>query len=325
MDWNWNFHAFRLFGVDVRIHWSLPAFFLYYVVRGAQLGYSRTTLSLFVVLPMVLLFASVVAHEYGHVFAARRFRLSIGQMILTPIGGMVMVAQGRTPKHELVVAIAGPLVNLCLAMLAASIYFAVGGPPTIEIFFPFFNGDAFNALWIERRLIQMVLFDFVQSQMMLFYFNMLCAAYPMDGGRVLMSILWRRRGFHPALIASCKIARILAVGMGLAGIAMASPILVVIEFFVFIQANTAINKAGLLPDPGRGFDPGFQRALHQQDEMRRAAKAKTRRPWFFRRWIDEKREAKLRSLLAKAETAGLETLTPSEREWLKRARESRKR
>jgi stage IV sporulation protein FB len=325
MDWNWSFHAFRLFGVDVRIHWSLPAFFLYYVVRGAQLGYSRTTLSLFVVLPMVLLFASVVAHEYGHVFAARRFRLSIGHMILTPIGGMVMVAQGRTPKHELGVAIAGPLVNLALAIITAALYFAIGGPPTIEIFFPFFNGDAFKELWMERRLFPMVLFDFVQSQMMLFYFNMLCAAYPMDGGRVLMSILWRRRGFHPALIASCKIARIIAVVMGLAGIAMASPALVVIAFFVFIQANAAISKASLIPDPGRGFDVGFQRALNQQEDMKKAARAKNRRPWFFKRWMDEKKEAKLRSLLAKAETAGLETLTDSEREWLKRARESRKR
>lgn len=324
MDWNWSFHGFRVFGVDVRIHWSLPAFFLYYVLRGFELGMSLTTLGLFVVLPMLLLFASVVAHELGHVFAARHFRLRVDHMILTPIGGMVMVAQGRTPTHELVVAAAGPLVNLALAVIGGALYLALGGPLSAGLLLPVLGDATFVELYRGGHLASLVLFDFVQSQMTLFLFNVLLAAYPMDGGRVLMSLLWRRRGFHAALIASCKVARVIAVLIGLGGIALARPGLAFIAIFVYIQAQSTLARAPMLPDPGYGYDPRFAAARHPQDRQRRGDQQRGSGPSFLRRWWLERRELKLRRLLAQAETKGIASLSPSDRAWLKKVREQRR-
>lgn len=307
MDWNWNFRAFRLFGVDVNIHWSLPAYLLYYIVRAAQLGYSSQTLTLFVILPMGLLFASVIAHEYGHVFAARARRLTTGNMILTPIGGMVMVAQGRTPSDERFIAAAGPFVNLALAILATGLYFAIGGTYGLEMFLPFVGDEMFKEMWAAQRITQMVIFDFVQTQIALFLFNMLLVAYPMDGGRVLMSFLWKKRGFHGGLALSCKIARVLAVLIAIAGLVTLRPVMVVIAFFVFIQAQSTLARVNMLPDPGGYY------------AVRPQAKKKPK-PWFFKTWLLARKEKKVRALLARAETRGIDSLTKSEREWLRRAR-----
>lgn len=306
VNWAWSFRAFRLFGVDVRVHWSLPAVFLYYVVRGGQLGYSLSTVTLFVALPMALLFASVVAHEYGHVFAARHYALRIGHMVLTPIGGMVMVAQGRTPTHELVVALAGPLVNLALALAGVGLYVGIGGLPGIGLVVPFLDDGAFLQLWAQQRLLHLVVYDFVQAQMGLFLFNVLLMAYPMDGGRVLMSILWRRRGFHQALIASCKVARVLAVAMGLVGLITTRTSLAIIGALVFFQAHTTMSRAAMLPDPGSGYE--------------QRAKAK---PGFLKAWLLQRRRRKVRALVGRAEAEGLSSLSASEREWLKRQRNTR--
>jgi stage IV sporulation protein FB len=319
MNWAWSFRAFRLFRVDVRVHWSLLAVVLYYVVRGAQLGYSAATLTLFVILPTLLLFASVVAHEFGHVFAARHYSLRVDHMILTPIGGMVMVAQGRTPRHELVVALAGPLVNLALAAAGSALYFALGGPPSAGLLMPFLGEGIFAQLWSQQHLLTLVVFDFVQVQMGLFLFNIVLAAYPMDGGRILMAILWRRRGFERALVTSCKVGRVVAVLIGLTGILMMRPGLAAIGLMVFLQAHNTLARAGALA--GAVYDPGFERALQKQAERRAGQGKRTRTPWSFTAWLRGRGERRAAALLAIAKTMGIDALTPSDRQWLKRRRE----
>ena len=318
MSWTWSFRAFRLFGVDVRVHWSLLAVSLFYLVRSGRLGYSLGTLTLFVMLPMLLLFASVVAHEFGHVFAARHYALRVGDMILTPVGGMVMVAQGRTPTHELVVALAGPLVNLALALAASIFYFALQGPAKVGLVIPFLGDGTFVELWSQQRLLVLVVYDFVQAQMGLFLFNILLTAYPMDGGRILMAVLWRRRGFAQALIASCSVARVLAVLLGLAGLVTARPALLVIGVMVFYQAHTTMNRRGSLAGPRAGYDPRFARALEKQERQR--AQRRKSRPWSLTAWLDDRRERKASALLAIARTMGIGALSDSDRDWLKRTR-----
>ena len=322
MDWNWSFKAFRLFDVDVRIHWSLPLFFLYFVMRGTDMGYSLTNQGLFVILPMLTLFACVVAHEYGHVFAARHYSLFVDHMILTPIGGMVMVAQGKTPTHEFVVAVAGPLVNLALALIAAAIYFVVGGSLATEL--PLVGGDVFMELLARENYLALIMLDVIQINMVLFLFNMLMVAYPLDGGRALTAILWRQRGFHAAVTISCQLARVLAVLLGLYGLVTVQPIICVIAFFVVFQAHTMLQRVDMMPDPGYGYEPRYESAVRQQRRQRQAERRR-KKPWFGKAWLQKRRDKRIGALLAKAETHGITALTPEEREYLKRVRESRKK
>lgn len=308
VDWNWSFKAFRLFGTDVRIHWTLPAFLLFLVMRGINGGGGPLWIALQIVLPMVVLFGSVVLHEFGHVFAARHFGQHTGHMILTPFGGMVMVAQGSTPWSEFVVAFGGPAVNLGLATLGTIFYLLAGGPLQLEVFFPLFSDTLAPDLLRHGDYLTGTLAMVIQYNVILFLFNMVTVAYPMDGGRILMAALWSRMGFRPALVKASKVARIVAIGLGALGVLTVNFMLVMIAFFVFFQANTTLQQAPYVADPGYGYRPS------------RTPK-KPRAPNFIDRWRTQSREKKIRALLAKAEMKGLDALTEAERDFLKRARE----
>ncbi|MBK8013866.1 MAG: hypothetical protein IPK13_21260 [Deltaproteobacteria bacterium] len=315
MDWNFSFRAFRLFGTEVRIHWSLPAFSIYYVLRAAQHSTSPTFLLLFVLLPILLLFASVIAHEFGHVFAAAHFGMPTGEMVLTPIGGMVMVSRSRSPKMEFVVAFAGPLVNAALATVGLGVYAALGGPIDIGLLLPLLGDGAFGALWQDHRLGALVLHDFVQTNAGLFWFNMLLVAYPLDGGRVLMSWLWYRRGFRPGLALACRVARVIAGAMGIAALLLAEATLGVIAFFVFFQAHQTLGHIHLIPDPsGEVFRPSPHRG---------PARGRLGPIARLGQWRESRREHKVRALLARAELNGLASLSEAERRFLKRVRDAR--
>lgn len=248
--WMWSFHAFRLLRTDVRIHWSLPAYFLYYVMRSSSVGYGPFTLLMWVVLPMLILFASVVCHEFGHVFAARLYGQRTGSMILTPIGGMVMVAEGPTPKVEFVVAAAGPFVNLGLAIVVGVLYFAAGGAFDLGILLPFGDQSLLATLWRDGAYLHFTLVETTQTNITLFLFNVLLVAYPLDGGRMLFSFLWKRRGRHQGLALACRVAQGLAIAMGVFALVVGRAGLAVIAALVFFQALSTERQLNQIVPPG---------------------------------------------------------------------------
>ncbi|MBW2527639.1 MAG: hypothetical protein JRI23_25885 [Deltaproteobacteria bacterium] len=319
MNWNWSFQAFRLFGTDVRIHWSLPAFFLYFVLRAAQHSPSLLFIALFVVTPFVLLFGSVLLHEFGHIFAARYYGLRVGQTILTPIGGMVMVGRSRTPRGEFVVAAGGPLVNVALALVGLALYAVLGGPVSVATLVPFVADDAFARLYMQGHLGLLVLHDFVQTNAVLFLFNVAMLAYPMDGGRMLFAGLWHRKGYRPGMVLACKISRVIAVLMGIGAVLLLSPMLGIIAFFVWFQAHMMLKRVHLLDDPGLGYSTQREQELLAR---RQAIKQELKelKPGPIAAWLEQRRTKRYIELLSKAETHGLHSLTRSERAFLRKAR-----
>lgn len=317
MDWNWSFRAFRLLGTDIRIHWTLPAFFFYYLLRAARHDISPTFLGLFVVTPFVLLFASVVCHELGHVLAARHFGLHVGYTILTPVGGMVMVGRARTPWSEFVVAACGPLVNLGLGAIGLGLYLALGGPLAAGMVLPIGADESWLGM-AHSSLGVYVLRDFVGGQSMLFWFNVLMVAYPMDGGRMLLAGLWSRMGFSRALRVSCRVSQVLAVVVGLVALVTLSPMLAVIAVFLWVQAAMALRQLQTSPEQGLGWSmdpsPGGSR--------RTRGAPGSRSPWrVFQDWLERRRARHYLELVAKASTHGLDALGRSDRAFMRRQRE----
>ena len=114
MQWSWSLG--RLFGIETRVHASF-ALVLVWAFLTTWGGGPAAILYGFGFLAAV--FASVVAHEFGHALMARNFGIATRQILLLPIGGVAQIDGAHMPPHEeLAVAVAGPIVSLVIAALA---------------------------------------------------------------------------------------------------------------------------------------------------------------------------------------------------------------
>jgi Zn-dependent protease len=215
-----------IFGIEVRIH---VTFFL--VLAWIGLVYYQTAgLSGAIqgVLFMLVLFGCVLLHEFGHALAAREFGIQTPDITLLPIGGVARLSRiPDKPWQELVVAIAGPLVNV---VIAAALTFAIHGSTEI--------------LQIDRlENPRIELLDALRSiNVMLVLFNMI-PAFPMDGGRVLRSLLAMVMPYTLATQIAAWIGQGLAVVFAIFGL-RGNFFLIFIAFFIFVgaQQEVAMSK-----------------------------------------------------------------------------------
>src|SRR5438105_10606084 len=111
----WSLNIGTIAGTQVRVHITFLLFlgwifFTSYAAGGSTAAWSGLAF-------MVLLFACVVAHEFGHVFTARAFGVATPDVTLYPIGGVARLERiPEQPHEEFLVAIAGPLVNVVIAI-----------------------------------------------------------------------------------------------------------------------------------------------------------------------------------------------------------------
>lgn len=171
----------RLAGIPIGIHplwllivglltWSLGG--TYFPDRDAGLddgpAYALGLLS------ALLLFGGVLLHELGHALVARRRGVEIEEIDLWMLGGVArMKGEPRRAGDELAFALAGPAVTAVLVLLAGAARLAIG------------SGGA-------RWLVALADYQLIVNAMIL-SFNLL-PAFPLDGGRVLRALLWRRSG-----------------------------------------------------------------------------------------------------------------------------------
>lgn len=216
----WSIRLGRLFGVPVYLHFTFLLLlglvgFLGLIQGGPLVAVSGVVL-------IAAVFACVVLHEFGHVLAARRYGIPTRDVILLPIGGLARLARmPDEPRQELVVALAGPAVNVVIAaLLSPLVYLGSSG----------FLGQLFAI------------------NVILFVFNML-PAFPMDGGRVLRALLARRMHYVRATDLAASIGKGMAVLLALAGLFgipglwSANPMLLVIAWFVWSGAGREAEMA----------------------------------------------------------------------------------
>jgi Zn-dependent protease len=217
----WSYRIARIAGIDVRIHLSfvlLPVIFGFIGWREGGLAAAGES-----VLFILLLFFCVVLHEFGHAMAGRHFGIRTPDISLLPIGGVAHMERiPEKPWQELVVALAGPAVNVVIAIVLGAILAVTGG------------------LWIVtpdawRTLLQ----NLMTINLALVAFNLI-PAFPMDGGRVLRAVL----GFFLPFTTSSRIAARTGQVMALlfvAGGFLWNPMLLLIAFFVFNGARQEIE------------------------------------------------------------------------------------
>jgi Zn-dependent protease len=223
----WSLTIGSIAGTAVRIHATFLLFLIwiwaaYYRQGGADAAWQG-------VIFITLLFLCVLLHELGHVFAARRYGIKTADVTLWPFGGIASLERiPEKPMEELVVAIAGPAVNV---VIAAVLILMLGA--TI---------DPQHLAQLDDPKISMIA-KLAGANIFLVLFNMI-PAFPMDGGRVLRALLAIRLGFARATEIAASIGQGLAVALGLIGI-FTNPMLVVIAIFVFLAASGEAGHAQL--------------------------------------------------------------------------------
>ncbi len=166
-------------------------------------------------LTLLFVFFIIVAHELGHVLAARHFGFQATKMVLSPLGGAVSINNtGETPRQEIVIALGGPFVNLLfigLSFLAFSFNLFSGPSLQYSIFFMVLNGY-------------------------LLLFNLL-PAYPMDGGRVFAGVLKLWLPASKAQFWVTRVSQVLTLFGAVYALYYGRMILLAICVFIFIQAT----------------------------------------------------------------------------------------
>jgi len=173
---------------------------------------------------VLAVFTCVVAHEYGHALAARRYGIATKDITLLPIGGVARLREIPTdPKKELVVAVAGPLVNVAIAI-------AIGLGLV-------FYGELFAGGFSVDRGVEGIQFwqTLLAINVFLVLFNAI-PAFPMDGGRVLRAILAMRTTRVRATDVAASIGQTIAVAFGIIGL-FGNPLLILIAFFIYFGAR----------------------------------------------------------------------------------------
>ena len=224
MRWSWRIG--RVAGINISVHVTFLLILLWIVVEEYALGVRAMAGS---ALYMVALFTIVVMHELGHALTARRFGVVTRDIILLPIGGVARLERmPRNPRQELLVAVAGPAVNVLLALVLLALVRLTGPLPAATLY------DFDPLLSVRGFLYQLVFVNVVLA-----LFNML-PAFPMDGGRVLRALLaMRMSSYARATGIAARIGRVLALALAAAGLyGLRNPFWVLIALFVWMAAGT---------------------------------------------------------------------------------------
>ncbi len=223
----WSLKLGSVGGTAILIHVTFLLFlvwlgFLYWRAGGPEAAMQGT-------LFMVLLFLCVLLHELGHVFAARCYGVRTRDVTLWPFGGIAnMDEMPEKPAHELVVALAGPAVNV---VIAAGLVLWLGA-----------RVDPDSLARIDDPTVSLAV-KVAGANIMLVLFNMI-PAFPMDGGRVLRALLALGMGNARATELAATIGQGFAILFGVLGI-FYNPMLIIIAAFVFFAASGEAAQAQL--------------------------------------------------------------------------------
>ena len=212
----WSLRIGRFLGIDVFLHWTFLIFcaFIWYFTHE----------SLGTILFVLTAFTCVTLHEYGHALTARKFGIRTHDITLLPIGGVARLEKmPSNPKHEFLVAVAGPAVNLVIALALFVVCMVARIDPRQHLDEVIHGRSDFivTLMWWNLTMIA---------------FNML-PAFPMDGGRVFRALLAMRMDYAKATRWAGNVGKFMALLFGYYAFHSNHLLLLVIAFFVWSGAT----------------------------------------------------------------------------------------
>lgn len=312
LSYHWSLG--RWFGIHVRLHWMTVLMPLLLMSFGFTIGQALVWLA--------MLYLVVFAHELGHIFAGRRFRISADEISLSPLGGLAHMQQpAATPGQDILISAAGPATHLVWLALTAGAQAAFGT----------------GFLRAGSLPLDVVFF---QLNLWLMIFNLL-PFFPLDGGRILGGLLCFKLEHQRAHLLMARIGIAGAVLFIIAAFSRQgywSSILLVIgisNLITCFQYQSAVKHMGggvfVRREPWemdseswkRGADPFGETESRPGFFARRRAE-RDRRAHNRRMAEAEALERELDRILDKVHREGLPSLTRAERKVLEMASERRR-
>lgn len=219
----------RVWGIEIKAHPSVALVAPWVAYNWGWGDHGGLTAMTFGLILMVLLFAFVVLHELGHCFAALRFGVRVRDITLLPIGGVATIENiPEDPRSEITIALAGPAVNLAIALLFS--------PPVAWLAHARGVANPLELLGIVTDLSAsgFIVYLFL-TNVMLVVFNLL-PAFPMDGGRILRAALTYGAGRLTATRIAAGLGQAVGVLLCVVGVFNWDPPLIVIGIFIITAA-----------------------------------------------------------------------------------------
>lgn len=330
---SWNLSLGRWAGVHVRLH----VFFLLFALVTVHVSMkdSQDRLLWYAVAGLAILLVSVLLHEFGHCFAALKVGGSAERIVVWPFGGLAQLNVPHEPRSELLTALAGPLVNLSIAVLAAVLLIILQG---VTVFRP----DPHSLANPLSPPVEANGFSWLAALKLVFWINWvlvlvnLLPAFPLDGGGVLRSALWQKFGYRSAVLLVARAAKLTALALWVVAWLVYEPYpsaplpLALVGVFLFFSAKQEADRLHDHDSDEAEFGYDFSQGYTSLEKN--LAPPRRRGPGPFKRWlenrragrvlrqrqIEEEEERRVDDVLARLHASGLRGLSDEDRALLDR-------
>jgi Zn-dependent protease len=322
---SWSLPILRVAGITVRVH-VLFLLFIIIVLLRALASPDRDDASTLLDVRLVAaglacLFTIVLMHEFGHCLACRWSGGEASEILMWPLGGLAFCRPRPRWSSHLATAVGGPAVNVVFCTVATILLVVqVQDRPGVTLANPLRVYAALAGLNDSWPLTILYLVNW--CSLVLLAFN-LVPVFPLDGGRILQAVLWRRLGYAASMRLSVRIGYVGAIALGLLGVFIHWAVIAVacfggivcylthrqLEFTEWLMDED--GEGVLVPD---GDDPSSAgRSIRRERQARRRAA------------IEAEEEQQVDAILQKIAEAGMASLSARERRLLRRVTERRRR
>jgi stage IV sporulation protein FB len=314
------------FGIRVRIHSTLLIWFAFDLIMAyTKYGYGlERTLT-----RIIVLFSIILLHEFGHCIGARMVGGDADEILLWPLGGLAYAHPPHRPWPTFFTVAAGPLVNVIICLITGGALIAMGHFD-VSWLNPFiaFGGTMFISPTtyelLHPQFLVGWLFWFFTTSSALFFFNLL-PIFPLDGGQMFQSILWKPLGYYRSMMIACTVGMVgAAIGFILGILSMGWSVLVFLSIAGFITCyqRRLITKMHAASGDDVSDQYDLSAAWEHPDHPQRK---KLKKRWIYKARKKAREEqaeqARIDTILAKVKDKGLHSLTWWEKRALKKATE----
>ncbi len=341
---SWSFHIGSLFGVAIRVHAFMPLMMIGmvgYLSRGELTPEGTWQDAL---LLQVWLFLIVLAHEFGHCFAARAVDGEATDILMWPLGGLAFCRPPHTPRANFITTAGGPMVNVLLIPVLALAIYCVDQtirPPFNPFWYPLrvhasgafavtqWDGDtAYVSSLATICLVQAFYVNWI-----LLLFNTVLIGLPFDGGRLLQAVVWHRSNHQHGTYVAAMMGFLIMVIFVLLAVVYNQVLLLMLAWYTYSSCKQALIDLETASEDsvfGYDFSQGYTSLEKDEDGQPRPAKPKQQN--FVQRWLQKRAARKLHleqqriqadeqrmdQLLEKIQQSGKNSLTDEEKRFLMR-------